>query len=266
MVKADDLECNEKHGVADSDRGIFGNILSAAALAAAGYNAYKAYDIAMKEWDMAKKYWRIAENWLDHYRNNYAPVEEQEVAEATDLPITEPKYEIARGRARTSAWIQYKGQLRKALRCTSRYCTGLRGDMLVRIMSAQSEAVALADGLGYRNERAYVEARNDVRWERRLNTVKRGRDIMADVPSLGMASAGIYGSLADQAWQGLQSAGMYLGWENNRNTPRYPETYLSGQTIITRGKFNEAAVMKSAGEAVAQEIQSQMYDPIRQYT
>lgn len=242
MVKQED-ECSEKRGVNDEERSLFSNILNAAAIAAAGYNAYKALDIALKEWEMAKKYWRIAENWLDYYKDAYAPVEDQEIDEALKIPIAEPSYDIARGRARASAWIAAKGRLRQAMRCTSRYCTGLRGDILLRVKQAEAEAVALADGLGYRNERAYVEARNDVRWEQRLNTAKRGRDIIADVASLGMASAGIYGSLWDQAWQGLESAGMYLGYENNRNRPHYPTTYIAGQMqpVVDTRKFNNPA-------------------------
>lgn len=223
-------ECNKVRGVNDNDRNIFGSILSAAALVAAGYNAYKAYDIAVQEWNMAKKYWRIAENWLDYYKNSYAPVENQEIAEAMKLEEAEPFYEAARGRARASAWIEFKGKLRQAMRCTSRYCTGLRGDILLRVSQAQASAVAMADGLGYRNERAYVEARNDVRFERMLNTAKRGRDIVADVSALGLASAGIYGSLLDQTWQGLVSAGQYLGYEQNRNPTAYPTTYIAGRT------------------------------------
>lgn len=254
MVKASDTKCNEKHGVGDNDRSIYADILSAAALAAAGYNAYKAYDIAMKEWEMAKKYWQIAENWLNYYKNNFAPVENQEVGEALELQFAEPHYDAARGRARTSAWIQYKGKLRDTLRCTSRYCTGLRADMLQRIMSAQSEAVTLADGLGYRNERAYVEARNDVRWSRRLETAKRGRDIISDVPSLGAASVGIYGSMLDQCWQGLESAGMYLGYSGNRNEPHYPTGYLAGQ--MQTGKFNESATGQQLVTALKQEMYS----------
>lgn len=243
MVLASDLQCNPKHGSGDTERSLFGDLLSAAAIAAAGYNSKKALEIATQEWEMAKKYWRIAENWLSYYKNAYAPVENQEIAEALVIPIAEPKYEIARGRARANAWIEYKGQLRKALRCTSRYCTGLRGDMLLRITAAQAQAVSMADGLGYRNERAYVEARNDVRWEQRLNTAKRGRDIVADVTSLGTASAGIYGSLLDQAWQGLSSAGMYLGYTQNRNQPAYPTTYIAGNstptvTVVEGEKFN----------------------------
>lgn len=223
--------CVQHGGVTDENRSLFGNILSAAALAAAGYNAYKALDIAIKEWEMAKKYWRIAENWLDYYKSAYAPVEDQEISEALALKEAEPSYEIARGRARASAWIEFKGKLRGAMRCTSRYCTGLRADMLARITQAQAQAVSLSDGLGYRNERAHIEARNDVRWEKRLNTAKRGRDIVADVTSLGMASAGIYGSLLDQTWEGLVAAGQYLGYEGNRNPTHYPTTYTVGRSM-----------------------------------
>lgn len=230
--------CNPERGVNDEQRSLFGNILSAAAILSAGYNAYKAYDIAMQEWEMAKKYWRIAEDWLDYYKSSYAPVEDQELWEAMALPFAEPSYETARGRARTSAWIAYKGKLRETMRCTSRYCTGLRTDMLIRISQAQAQAVSMADGLGYRNERAYTEARNDVRWDKRLNTAKRGRDLIADVTSLGAASAGIYGSLLDQAWQGLESAGQYLGYTQNRNKPSYPTTILAGEAQPLPQKYN----------------------------
>lgn len=238
MVKQD-YECKQNHGVTDEERHLFADILSAAAIAAAGYNAYKAYDIAKQEWEMARKYWRIAENWLDYYKDWYAPVEDQELKEARELEPPVPSYDAARGRARTNAWLEFRGQFRKVLRCTSRYCTGLRNDMLMRISQAQAQAVALADGLGYRNERAYVAARDDVRWERKLNTAKRGRDIAAEVPSLGTASAGIYGSLLDQAWQGLESAGMYLGYAGNRNQPAYPSMALAGTGQSEHAVYNE---------------------------
>lgn len=229
MVLASDTKCNPVHGVTNEDRSLFGSLLSAAALAVAGISAYKAYELAVDEWNMAKKYWRIAQNWLDYYRNYYAPVEDQEIEEALALEYVDPLYDIARGRARASAWLEFKGKLRQTMNCTSRYCTGLRTDMLVRISRAQADAVAMADGLGYRNERAYTETRNDVIFERKLNTAKRGRDIIADAPSLGMAAAGIYGDQIDQAWEGLVGAGQYLGYMNNRIRPAYPTTYLATQ-------------------------------------
>lgn len=252
MVLASDNRCNEKHGVTDGERSLFGDLLAAAALAAAATSAYKAYDIAVKEWEMAKKYWRISQNWMDYYKNAYAPVEDQEIAEALQLEEAEPLYEVARGRARASAWIEFQGKLRNPMRCMSRYCTGLRGDILVQVSRAQADAVALADGLGYRNERAYVETRNDVRFEKRLNTAKRGRDIISDTVSLGAAAAGIYGDLLDQAWQGLTGAGQYLGYYLNRNQPAYPTTYMAGratpvQAPLAQGRFNDTS---EAGEAL----------------
>lgn len=236
---ADDLKCNPKHGTNDQQYGLFANILADAAILSAAYNSARAVDIATKEWNMAKKYWRIARNWLDHYKDYYAPVEDQEINEALNIPAETPQYNATEGRARTAAMLQFRGQLRKSMRCTSRYCTGLRKDMLANILSAQADALSLAEGLGYRNERAYLESRDDVRFSKMLNTAKRGRDIIADNVSLIKTSAGIYGNLYNQAWEGLAGAGQYLGYAANRNMPSYPTEYLS-RTDINLGYTRSA--------------------------
>lgn len=230
MAAVYDTACNPIRGQNDSGKVSVASVLEAAGLAAAGYNAYKAYDIAYAEYKLAKKYYQLAKNWLDYYRDYYAPVEDQEIREATNIPVTTADYETARGRARVAAAMQFKGRLSKAMKCTSRYCTGLRQDMILESVTAQADALAMADGLGYRNERAYVEGRNDVRFEKMMNTAKRGRDMVADNVSLARATSGIYGELADQAWKGLQSAGMYLGYTSARHAPNYPTTYTSPHT------------------------------------
>ena len=218
--------CIKRDGVSDSNRELFGQLLSGAAVLAAGYNASRAVQIATQEWNMAKKYWKIAQNWLDHYRDNYAPVEDQEVREALALTDEPPQYDAARGRARAVAWLQFRGVLRQGVRCTSRYCTGLRNDMLAEMSANQADAVAMSDALGYRNERAYIEARSDERFKRQLETAKRGRNMLSDNVSLGRAAAGIYGSLFEQAWAGLEGAGAYLGYWGARHQTAYPTTYL----------------------------------------
>lgn len=222
-----DTACNVRRGQTDGGKSAVAAVLKAAAIAAAGYNAYKAYDIAYAEYKLAKKYYQLSKNWLDYYRDYYAPVEDQELREAMNIPETTPDYETARGRARVTAIMQFKGRLDKAFKCTSRYCTGLRQDMILEATTAQADALALADGIGYRSERAYVEARNDVRFEKMLNTAKRGRDMVADNVSLARATSGIYGDFAEQAWKGLQSAGMYIGYTSARHAPNYPTTYAS---------------------------------------
>jgi hypothetical protein len=232
MVYADDIGCNKNHGVNDEGRSFFGDLLSLAAIAAAAYNSVKAVQIAEDEWEMAKKYWQISKNWLDYYKDNYAPVEDQELEEAMNIPVEEPDYEVARGRARVSAWLEFRGITDKAIRCTSRYCTGLRADILTDLSIAQAAAVAIADGLGYRNERAYIESRNEVRFEKMMNTAKRGRDMLADNVSLAKSAAGIYGDLWNQAWSGIQGAGSYLGYYFNRNDTQYPTTYTADRATM----------------------------------
>lgn len=219
-------KCVRQDGVTDSGRELFGKILAGVAIAGAAYNASRAVKIATDEWLMAKRYWRIARNWLDYYKDYYAPVEDQELHEAMNLKKEEPEYEAARGRARAVAWLQFRGVVRQAMRCTSRYCTGLRQDMLSDLSAAQADAVAMADGLGYRNERAYIEARDDVRFKKMLETAKRGRDMVADNVSLTSSAAGIYGDLFNQAMAGLSGAGQYLGYWSSRNDTAYPITTL----------------------------------------
>lgn len=235
--------CNQKRGVSDNGRSWFGNILAAASVAAAGYNAYKAYEIAEQEWRMAKKYWQIAKNWLDYYKDWFASVEDQELSEAMSIDkmeLTPDNVLTARGRARVAAYLEYRGLLKSAIRCTSRYCAGLRADMLADLAAAQADAVSMADGLGYRNERAYVEARNDVRFEKMLNTAKRGRDMVADNVALTRNAAGIYGDMFEQTWAGLTGAGQYLGYWSSRNETQYPTSYVQGRADFQRRENSSA--------------------------
>lgn len=238
--------CIKQDGATDESIDWLGALLAAASVASAGYNTYRAVDLATKEWFMADRYWRIADHWLDLYKDYYAPVEDQELRETRELPVEEPDYETARGRARAVAWIQFKDVIRSAIKCTSRYCTGLREDMLLDLTAAQANAVALADGLGYRNERAYVEARNGVRFERMMGTARRGRNMVSGSSSMASAAAGIYGSLFDQAWEGLVGAGTYLGYYTTRNQTTYPTTSLNTM-VLTESR---TASTNSRGEIV----------------
>ena len=227
---ADEMECRKNEGTTDSDVATIADwLLTIAAIGSAAMNAAKALELAQKEWDLAKRYWRLTQKWLDYYKDWYAPVEDQELYEARNQVLPEPIYETARGRARVTAWLQYRDVVRQAVKCTSKYCTGLRADMVAELAAAQADAVSMADGLGYRNERAYLESRDDMRFKRMLETAKRGRDMIADNVSLAKATANIYGDLYNQAWQGLTGAGQYLGYFLNRNDTHYPTEYLTAR-------------------------------------
>lgn len=203
-------------------RTLLSSILTAAAIGAAAYNTIRAVSIARQEYKIGERYWDIAEDWLDYYKTEYAPVENKELKEARAVKESDGVFDAARGRARAAAWQQFKGVPAIALRRTSRYETGRRQDLLRRMATAQADALALADALGYRNERAYVLARSDERFKKLLETAKRGRNMAAAPVSFASAASTIYGHLYDQAWEGLKGAGFFLGHQLNRKDVRYP--------------------------------------------
>ena len=246
-MHASDTGALKQHGPTDEGRSLFGTLLTVGAIAAATYNADKALELAKKEKAMADKYYKISRDWLDYYNTAFAPVEDIELNEAKAIKYVEPEYDVARGRARAVAWAAFKGQLDKASRCLSRYCTGLRQQMLLDFAASQADALALAEGMGYRNERAYVENRNDVLFERKLNVAKRGRNLLPDTTSLSKAAAGIYGDLWNQSWDAIGDASYFLGYEFGRRNTKFPEHYITGY-----GDYNSQSVAE--GESVLKEI------------
>lgn len=221
---AEDESCKQVKEVDDSARTLFGALLSAASIAAAAYNTYRAVSIAMDEYELACRYWYLAEGWLNLYQDLYAPIEDMEADEAANMEETEPEYEVGRGRARISALYLFKDKTLPLIRKTKRYCTGRREDIIANISKAVSAAVAVNDGLGYRNERAYVETRNEIRFKKLLNVAKRGRNLVANNVSFAAAIGNIYGQMADQAWAGIAGAGSAVGYLTNRRELNVPQT------------------------------------------
>lgn len=225
--------CNR--GVTNMGKGIFGSIMDAAALAAAGYNTVTAIRMADMQYDIAKDYLDIAKWWRNHYNDTYKPLEDIELAEAWALEKEKPLYDTVIGRHRNYVRLQYRGIADKAIQCTSVYCTGLRAALLKDVANAEAVTLAALSNMGYRNERAYVEARNAVRWERRREVLNRGRGMVAGNINYSNMAYGIFGDLGSQTQAGAAGAIRYLGHSWNRNEPQYPMTYVSGGRGTTMG-------------------------------
>lgn len=219
-------------GQNDTSTSIIANAIKVAKLAAAGYLLYCKYDIIHAEWKIAKKYYNIAKWWLDYYKDNFAPVEDVEVKEALALEKTTPDYETARGRTRVAAWLGFKGKTLDIYKKTTRYSTGARAFYLTNIMTAQGDAVAQADGLGYRNERAYVKTRNDIRFQKMMSTAKRGRNMAAEPVSFTRDALGSYGDVWKQVWGNLNRLGKSMGYSEARNETQYPDLNISGAVAV----------------------------------
>lgn len=228
--------CSTK-GQTDKSANYIAIALKAAKVAEATLNAYTLFDNAKLEWEIAKGYYNISKSWLDYYRDYFAPVEDVEAAEAMALEKEVADYETARGRARVSAWLAYKGKTLDIYKATTRYMTGRRAYLLVRLMASQADAVAQADSLGYRNERAYVKTRNDVRFQKMMSTAKRGRNMAADPISFTSDALGSYGDLWKQAWGNLNRIGYTSGYNDARRETSYPTTWVSaGVGVATAPK------------------------------
>ncbi len=229
-----DESCNS--GQTDEGKGAVALLLQLAAIAVAGINTAAAIEMAMKQYDIANRYLNISKWWRNFYNTAYKPVEDQELEEARNLKLPKAIYDTARGRAKTYARIEAKGDAENAMMCTSEYCTGLRAALLKdEIEKEMAMAVAL-DQLGYRNERAYLEARDDVIWRRKYNTVKRGRDLLAETINFGQLSFGIFGDLGRAAGQAAGGAMRFLGYARERRETQYPGlwTQFNSPTVLER--------------------------------
>lgn len=223
--------CNT--GQSDTGKNAIGTIMDAAAVAVAGINTAAAIKMADWQYDIAKQYLDISKWWRNYYNSTYRPWEDVELEEAKALELELPLYDTMVGRSRTYGRLQFKGMAERSAQCTSEYCTGLRGALIKDVMVSEATVLSELSNLGYRNERAYVEARNDVRWKRREETINRGRNLPAGNVQFMQLAYGIFGSLGKQAAMGASGAIGYLGYSWNRNETQFPTLY-TGQVSTSQ--------------------------------
>lgn len=241
MVLALDRGCNPLHGVTDADKSSYANLLQAAAVAVAGINTAAAIQMADQQYQIAKLYLDIAKSWRNYYNNSYVPVENQELAEAFGLQKETPLERVAIGRARTVARAQLEGQLDHIMEGVSQYCTGFRAAMIKDQVTIQAQTLASLAGAGQRNEDAYVDAKNALRFKRITETLNRGRGIIANNAAFANMAAGIYGDLGKQAREGAAGAVYYLGWSAARRPTEYAQTTYYQRPYRPTAWYNEEA-------------------------
>ena len=133
------------------------------------------------------------------------------------------KEELNKGQMLVSAKLPFVGKLEKAVSCTGRYCTGQRQAITNDILIEQAMVESLVCGLATRYTDDEEITRNTVRWERRNNVLKLGRDIPSEAVSYASLATGIFGSIGEQASKAAQGASWYLGHRGNRIETQYPE-------------------------------------------
>lgn len=194
------------------------SIISAALLA---YNTMISLKMAQLQRDLGEKYLWLSEEHQRYYEQNYLPLEESMTQEAYNLEkYKRDKDELWAGQMLMSIRGKNAGKIDNSMSCTGRYCTGLRAQMLTESLLEQAMVEATVGGYADRYSDKEEIAHNNLRWEKREQVMKVGRDIPTEAISYATLANGIFGSLGEQAGKGAEGAMSFLAY--GRAQTRYP--------------------------------------------
>lgn len=220
-VPEDDPNCKSK-GV--TNKGIIRSvrwkeIINGAMLALNTANSLK---MAKLQRDIGKAYQELAEDQRKYYNDRYKPLEISLTKEALNLKkYDRDKEKLITGQMLISARNLTAGKIDKALACTGRYCTGQRAAIMNDQLLEQAAIESLAAGIAHRYVDKDEITHNNLRWEKREQVLKIGRDIPTQAVSYASMAAGIFGSLGKQAGQAAEGAMGFLAY--GRADTVYPE-------------------------------------------
>jgi hypothetical protein len=251
--------CIQNPGPTDKGRVAISVAWQVAAAALGAANAVTSAEMASKQFDLAQRYYQIARQWRDWYNQGYVPLEDMELDEIWAEGKAEPLYGAAAGRASVLAKLAFGDRIGDALRCTHEYATGLRQALLKDGIRSMAEGVAASEGMGIRNERARVEALNDLRWKHREAAAMRGRGMAASNVAFAQLAAGIYGDLGRQAGQAAAGYVRSIFFARERMGSLFPSGER-GKGIRNEGKPRQTASAQ-AGFSPAPDLPVHAYAP-----
>lgn len=202
---------------------------------------------------IANRQLAMAEALNRFWSGTYKPEEAQQLADAiagVRYPYV-PRYNQTAGRMANTVKISFQHKLRDALRCNSRYCTGLTSQMVKDFSIAEALATSAAMNYAFRYEEAKAQALEDRAWSRREQALNLGRGMRSEAAAYSKTAAGIYGTLGQQASAAAGGALRLLGYGLERafgrqgiqNMPQqYPNQPPSGAPVTNVGYSPESAI------------------------
>lgn len=223
QVSSSDPRCGST-GV--DDAGIFSvsTIRTAIATGTSALNLANSAKMAGLQEEIAKGYAKLAEDARNYYKEEYKPLELDNLKEVEALELyNRNKESMYRGQMVLSARDKIAGKLEGALSCTGRYCTGQRASLLSDALIEQAAVEASIAALAYRYIDDEEIVRNALRWERRRGVLDLGRDIPTASVAYAELAAGIFGSLGAQSGKAAEGIVGSLGFGRNRRQTEYPD-------------------------------------------
>ena len=220
IVSEDDSECKTT-GITDD--GVIKSAKWKAILAGAvlAYNTLNSLRMAKLQRDLGQKYLELAEEHRKYYNERYKPLEISLTQEALALPkYVRDKEQLNTGQMLMSVRGRNAGKIDKAISCTGRYCTGQRAAIMTDQLLEQAVTESMVAGLGFRYTDREEINHNNLRWEKREQVMKIGRDIPTEAVSYASLAAGTFGSLGKQAGVAAEGAMGFLAY--GRGDTQYP--------------------------------------------
>lgn len=210
----------------------------AAAVGVATLNTVAMIAIANKQYSIAKEYANLAKEKWERFKATYMPCEQKEIAEACATPEYTKLY-ADQGATYSQLVRQAFGRLDGVLSgLAKRYSLCLDTSLTADVGLVQSTALTDSVNFAYRYEEARKEAQDDLRWNRRAQSLNRGRDIEANAARYADMASSILSGLGNTLSEGLTGALNGLGYLSARAPTQYPNasgsflqaSAISGQT------------------------------------
>lgn len=233
QVSADDSRC-QTTGVTDD--GIiksakWKSILSGSVLA---YNTLNSLRMAKLQRDLGKKYLKLAEEHRKYYNFRYKPLEISITKEALSLPkYVRDKETLYTGQMLVAVRGKLAGKLDNGISCTGRYCSGQRAAILTDQLLEHASIESMVSGFAARYTDREEITHNNLRWEKREQVMKVGRDIPTEAVSYASLAAGTFGSLGKQAGQAAEGAMGFLAY--GRGDTQYPQR--RGPLVVSEYRY-----------------------------
>ena len=194
------------------------NLIAVATTVWATSESYKA---AKKEYEIGKRYYQLAKDQWEHFYKHYRPLEEQELAEIWNEQPYKPDYDNAiRGHTNLiDKLFNNADKHRQAL--MAKYCLCNDVSQFTKTDNIKSIVKGDSDNFARRYAEKLAQEKNDLRWNKRIATMARGRNILNQAASFASKAASLYGEYA-KAMGGLANQAMeFSGYVQNRHRTVY---------------------------------------------
>lgn len=182
---------------------------------------YETYKAAKEDYKIAKRYHELAKEQWDLHKQYYHPLEEQELDEIWAEQPYEPDYPTAiAGHTHTidNVFAAIDKQ-RKAL--NAKYCACPDVSSFTKVDIMKSTVSGDSDNFARRYAEKLAQERNDIRWNRRIAAVARGRGLLSESASHTQRASNSLSAYA-QAMGGLAgNAMLFRGFVQDRRMTEY---------------------------------------------